>query len=176
MAGGGTGDAAIMLAQHLADTGGPHEVVYLDMSRASTEIAKVRAEARSLTNIRFLTGSILDLNGLAPGPYDYIDCCGVLHHLEDPPAALATLRGALDENGGMGLMVYAPLGRTGVYSVQAMLSALDRGEAPQQRVATARALLEALPATNWLKRNPCIADHLQAGDAGLYDLVLHRRD
>ncbi len=176
VAGGGTGDAAIMLGQHLADTGGPHEIVYLDMSRASTEIARARAAARGLAKIRFLSGSILDIDRLAPGPYDYIDCCGVLHHLEDPPAALAALRGALHSDGGMGLMVYAPLGRTGVYPVQVMLSALDRGEAPPQRVATARALLDALPPTNWLKRNPYVADHLQAGDPGLYDLILHRRD
>ena len=35
VAGGGTGDAAIMLAQQLAETGGPGEVIYLDLSAAS---------------------------------------------------------------------------------------------------------------------------------------------
>ena len=34
----------------------------------------------------------------------------------------------------------------------------------------------ALPATNWLKRNAFLADHLEGGDAGLYDLLLHSRD
>ena len=176
VAGGGTGDATIMLAQQLADTGGVHEVTYIDLSEASTAIARARAAARGLTNIRFVTGSLMDLAALAPGPFDYIDCCGVLHHLEDPPAALNLLGDVLADDGGMGLMVYAPLGRTGVYHVQGMLSALNGGEAPDERVKIAQDLLAALPPTNWLKRNPYVADHLQASDAGLYDLLLHGRD
>jgi SAM-dependent methyltransferase len=176
VAGGGTGDAAIMLAQQLADAGGPHEVTYIDLSSASTKIARARAKARGLTNIRFVTGSLLDLGTLAQGPYDYIDCCGVLHHLEDPAAALGILRNALADDGGMGLMVYAPLGRTGVYPMQSMLSTLDAGDAPDARIRMAQNLLKALPPTNWLKRNPHVADHLQAGDSGLYDLLLHGRD
>lgn len=176
IAGGGTGDASVMLAQQLADTGGPHEVVHLDLSEASTDIARARAAARGLRNIRFVAGSILDVAALAPGRYDYIDCCGVLHHLEDPPAALAGLAAMLADDGGMGLMVYAPYGRTGVYQAQSMLTALDRGDAPADRVRLARSLLDVLPPTNWLKRNPQLADHLQTGDAGLYDLLLHGRD
>ena len=174
VAGGGTGDAAIMLAQQLADTGGRHDVTYIDLSEAST--ARARAEARGLNNIRFITGSLMDVAALAPGPFDYVDCCGVLHHLEDPPAVLNRLAGVLADDGGMGLMVYAPLGRTGVYHAQSMLSALDGGEAPGERVGIAQDLLSVLPPTNWLKRNPYVADHLQAGDAGLYDLLLHGRD
>ncbi len=33
-----------------------------------------------------------------------------------------------------------------------------------------------MPPTNWLRRNNLVADHLEAGDAGLYDLLLHDRD
>jgi hypothetical protein len=53
-----------------------------DLSHASRAIAEARAEARSLTNIRFLSESLLD----APkyGPFDYIDCCGVLHSRDRP--------------------------------------------------------------------------------------------
>ncbi|MEX0582025.1 MAG: hypothetical protein WD185_00015, partial [Sneathiella sp.] len=39
VAGGGTGDAAIMLAQHLADRGEAGHVTYLDLSAASRTIA-----------------------------------------------------------------------------------------------------------------------------------------
>src|SRR5262249_25130644 len=85
VAGGGTGDAAIRLGQHLVDRGCPAEVVYLDLSVASRRIAEARAEVRGLTNIRFVTGSLLELPSLGLGAFDYIDCCGVLHHLPDPP-------------------------------------------------------------------------------------------
>ena len=99
VAGGGTGDGAIMLAQHLAWAGRPGEVVWLDRSRAARRIAEARAGARKLGNIRFVEGSLLDLPGSGLGPFDYIDCCGVLHHLPDPLAGLRALAGALAPGG-----------------------------------------------------------------------------
>src|ERR1700688_2318211 len=55
IAGGGTGDATIMLAQAMADRGCPAEIVYLDLSEASRRIAEARAAQRRLGNIRFVT-------------------------------------------------------------------------------------------------------------------------
>ncbi|MBK0398800.1 class I SAM-dependent methyltransferase [Limibaculum sp. M0105] len=173
VAGGGTGDGLIMLAQKLADIGCPAEIVYLDMSQASREVAEARAAARGLGSIRFLTGDLLT----APdhGPFDYIDCCGVLHHLPDPDAGFRALADALAPEGGVGLMVYAPLGRTGVYPLQSAFGALFEGDAPAEKVALAKVALDRLPPTNWLGRNPFVGDHKQS-DAGLYDLLLHGRD
>lgn len=176
VAGGGTGDAAIMLAQQLHDAGGPGEVVYLDISEAAAAIARARAEARGLSNIRFERGSLTRLAPLRLGTFDYIDCCGVLHHLEDPEAGLQALTGILADGGGMGIMVYAPLGRTGVYHMQSMLRMIGGGEPLEARVAQAGALLGDLPPTNWLRRNPYIGDHQLGADAGLVDLLLHPRD
>ena len=56
VAGGGTGDACIMIAQQLVDRRCPGEVVYLDLSAASRQICEGRAKARGLRNIQFLTG------------------------------------------------------------------------------------------------------------------------
>lgn len=177
VAGGGTGDGAIMLAQQLADAGAADaEVVHLDISSASRAIAIKRAEARGLTNLRFADGPIERVGEIAPGPYDYIDCCGVLHHLDSPEAGLKALAGVLKPEGGMGLMVYGTLGRTGVYPVQEALAQLGGDLDEKDRVALAKRLVAGLPKTHWLKRNPFIGDHLTGGDAGLYDLLLHPRD
>jgi SAM-dependent methyltransferase len=181
VAGGGTGDALIMLAQHLSDRRCPAEIVYLDLSKASRAIAQERARVRGLDTITFVTGSLLDLPSLDLGQFDYIDCCGVLHHLADPAAGLAALNDALAPGGGMGVMVYGALGRTGVYPMQAMLKTLAAyAPAPAltatAQLATARDLMKQLPATNWLRRNPAIGDHLAGGDAGLHDLLLHAQD
>ncbi len=176
VAGGGTGDAAIMLAQQLADKGGSSEVVYLDLSRAAADIVTARAKVRGLGNIRFVQGSLMDLPSLGLGQFDYIDCCGVLHHLERPEAGLARLGEVLADGGGMGLMVYAPYGRTGVYHVQALLRMLGEDGAPPDRLARARGFVADLPSSNWLKRNPLVEDHIGQGDAGFYDLLLHSRD
>lgn len=181
-AGGGTGDGCIMLAQQLASLRVPAEVVHLDISAASQAIARARAEVRGLTGLRFVQGSLLQVAELAPGPWDYVDCCGVLHHLEDPPAGLAALRAQLAPDGGMGLMVYGSLGRTGVYPVQAALRALAGGLDLPEQVAAARRLLADLPETNWLRRNPFLNDHLpdrpgeEVAAAKLFDLLLHPRD
>lgn len=175
VAGGGTGDGLIMLVQHAVDRGVAAEIVYLDLSQASRAIAEARARERGLTSIRFLQGSILDIATLAPGPFDYIDCCGVLHHLPDPLAGLRALAGVMDPAGGMGLMLYAPYGREGVYPLQSALRRLAGGQAPRERLALARHLLDGLPPTNGFLRNPWLGDH-RASDAGLYDLLLHDRD
>ncbi len=175
VAGGGTGDATIMLAQQLADAGSAGEVVYLDLSTASRGIAEARAAARGLTNITFLKGSLLDLPAMDLAPFDYIDCCGVLHHLADPDAGLAALSAVLTPEGGLGLMLYGRYGRRGVYETQALLRDLG-GELPlADQVALTRRLLTALPPSNWLRRNPFLGDHKRS-DAELVDLLLHPRD
>jgi hypothetical protein len=100
----------------------------------------------------------------------------VLHHLADPAAGLAILADALQPSGGIGLMVYGALGRAGVYETQAMLRQLAADAPDEERLDLARRLLSQLPATHPLARNLAVGDHLRAGKAGLYDLLLHRRD
>lgn len=177
VAGGGTGDAAIMLAQHLASAGARDtEVVYLDLSTASRRIAEARAAERGLTNMRFVTGVIEDIAALAPGPYDYVDCCGVLHHLASPEAGLQALASQVAPTGGLGLMLYATYGRSGIYPVQEALAQLVDDLPDRDRLAAAHRLLAGLPASHLLKRNPLVSDHRKGKDAHLYDLLLHRRD
>jgi len=176
IAGGGTGDGAIMLAQHLARAGRPGRVTYLDRSGAAMQIARARAAARGL-DIDFQAGSLLDLPGSGLGPFDYIDCCGVLHHLPDPAAGLDALLSVLAPGGGLGLMVYAPHGRTGVYMLQDALRLLaPAAEPPATRLDTAHRVMRHLPESAWLRRNTLFADHITGGDAGLYDLLLNPRD
>jgi SAM-dependent methyltransferase len=177
VAGGGTGDGTIMLAQQMAWAGRPGSVTWLDRSAAARKLAEARASVRKLDNIRFEEGSLLELANSGLGPFDYIDCCGVLHHLPDPLAGLRALVSVLAPGGGLGLMVYAPHGRTGVYMMQDALRLLAPAtEAPAARVDVARRLWRQAPETAWLKRNPWLTDHISGGDAGIYDLLLNPRD
>ncbi len=176
VAGGGTGDGLVMLAQQARDRKVKAEIVYIDLSTASREIAEARIKRRGLEkNVSFVTGSFVDLAG-EYGPFDYIDCCGVLHHLPDPDAGLKALADALKPKGGMGLMVYGELGRTGVYHMQEMMERLSAEAGGSKRLALGKALYDALPGTNWLRRNPFVGDHVHGGDAGFYDLLLHQQD
>jgi SAM-dependent methyltransferase len=172
VAGGGTGDALIQLAQILSSAGRKAEITYLDLSTAARDIAEARAAARGLTNIVFHTGSLLDAGD--HGVFDYIDCCGVLHHLPDPQAGFDALAAALAPGGGMGLMVYAPHGRSGVYPLQAAFGRLLTGD-PEDRLTRAKAIFARLPQGHPFRLNPHLADH-EASDAGFYDLLLHSQD
>lgn len=173
VAGGGTGDGLIQLAQVLASAGRPYEITYLDLSVSARRVAEARAAMRNLAGITFVTGSLLD----APdhGTFDYIDCCGVLHHLPDPAAGFRALRAALAPGGGLGFMVYAPYGRSGVYPLQEAFATLLAEAAPKDRLEAARAVVAGLPEGHPFRTNPNLSDHLQS-DAGFYDLLLHSQD
>lgn len=73
VAGGGTGDGTIFLAQQFRERGITNaRVVHLDFSQAEIDVAKARAARRSLTDIEFVKSSLLDLPALALGEFDYI--------------------------------------------------------------------------------------------------------
>lgn len=172
VAGGGTGDALIQLAQVLTSAGKPYEITYLDLSEASRKIAEARATARGLSGITFHTRSLLDAPEM--GPFDYIDCCGVLHHLPEPQEGFDALAASLAPEGGLGLMVYAPFGRSGVYPLQEAFGAVLDGS-PRDRLRRAKAIFERIPDGHPFKRNAQLGDH-RASEAGFYDLLLHSQD
>lgn len=179
VAGGGTGDAAIYLAEQLRNTNA--EVVYLDMSEASLHIAQQRAQIRELNNIQWITASLLDIPMLGLGTFDYINCSGVLHHLSEPKEGIQSLSSVLRDDGALFLMLYARYGRRGIYDMQEIFRMLLPDSMPiQDKIAEVRALLNTLPPTNYFQRN---RDQWESeigvggyGDAGLYDLLLHSQD
>ncbi|MBK7661566.1 MAG: class I SAM-dependent methyltransferase [Betaproteobacteria bacterium] len=175
VAGGGTGDATIYLAEQLRSTGA--EVVHLDFSAASTAIAKRRAQVRGLANIRWVEASLLDLPSLGLGAFDYVNCVGVLHHLADPDAGLEALLASLAPGGAMGLMVYGSAGRAGVYQMRSLLALVNEDEPdPKARIDQARQVLSGVPPSNWFRRGEDLYTDHRTSDAGLADLLLHPQD
>ena len=172
-AGGGTGDGLIQMAQTLKAAGRAYDFVYLDLSSASREIAEARARVRGLGDIRFVTGDLLNAPEL--GKFDYIDCCGVLHHLPDPVAGFAALAQAIAPGGGLGFMVYAPYGRSGVYPLQQAFNGLYGDLQPTEKLAAAKAVFANVPSGHPFRRNPHLGDH-ETDDAGFFDLLLHSQD
>lgn len=179
VAGGGTGDTAIYMAEQLRHYDAT--LVYLDMSAAARQVAEARAEVRGLTNITWVTASIMELPTLGLGKFDYIESCGVLHHLESTEAGLKALKAVLKDDGAIFLMLYGKYGRQAVYDMQALLKTYLPAESSMaDQVRMTRELLASLPKTNSFVRDlaawqsEITADGL--GDAGLYDLLLHSQD
>jgi len=178
VAGGGTGDSTILWAEQLRDKKNA-EVVYLDMSSASMKITKDRAKIRDLTNIKWLNESLLDLPDLDLGQFDYINCNGVLHHLEDPDAGLKALKSVLKPSGVMFLMVYATYGRTGIYQVQELMRMInDTDDSIHKKISNTRDALSCLPEQHWFNLTQKYGwqhDDIN-DDSALFDLLLHSQD
>ena len=177
VAGGGTGDGLIYLAEQFRNIN-KATVTYVDLSTASMEIAKERAKIRGLNNIKWINASLLDLNKEEHGMFDYINCSGVLHHLDNPTVGLKTLKSVLSDDGAMGIMVYAEYGRTGVYQIQKLLNLVNNeNDSISNKVNNANKVLDGLPESNWFKlAEELHTDHKRFGDIGLYDLFLHSQD
>lgn len=177
VAGGGTGDAVILLAEQLRDADA--EIVYLDMSAASMDIARRRSQVRGLENITWVHASILDLPDLKLGQFDHINCTGVLHHLANPDAGLSALVNVLASDGCLGLMVYARYGRLPIYPFQELMRLINVGEKDSQaRIDNCRKVLRSLPANHWMVAlfglGPKQLGELD--DVDIYDMFLHAQD
>ena len=177
VAGGGTGDSTVWLAKQLMEYPDT-EVVYLDFSKASMAIAEQRAKNHGINNITWIEDSILNIPDLDLGKFDFINCTGVLHHLQDPNIGLKNLADSLKDDGGMSIMVYAKYGRTGVYHIQEIMNMVNKDITNRaEEVKSGWDVINSLPATNWFKKaEELIGDHKMFGDIGLYDLFLHKQD
>jgi SAM-dependent methyltransferase len=176
VAGGGTGDATLLLGRDLAERRVGGEIVYVDLSSASMQIAKHRAERAGLTNIRFVRGSYLELDAMGLGGFDYINCSGSLHHLDNPNEGARALSLALSDDGVLGAMVYGKYGRTGVYAAQQLLSTLAGDLSLADQLPIARGVLSQLPASNWLNKNSGLRFGNHLSDAEIVDRFLHVQD
>ncbi len=179
IAGGGTGDGTIFLAEQLRGT--PAQIVHLDLSKASIKVAKERAKIRKLTNITFKIGSLLDIANMGLDKFDYINCSGVLHHLENPDAGLKALKSVLKDDGCMGIMIYAQHGRMAVYQVQELMRLINKNQPDSTlRVENLKKTLPNLDVNHflnhWKRVNPINDGTGVYGSAGLYDLYLHEQD
>jgi SAM-dependent methyltransferase len=177
VAGGGTGDSTIFLAEQLRHTAA--EIVHLDLSEASINLARQRARSLALEGrIEWIQGSLLDLPRSDLPYFDYINCTGVLHHLEHPEEGLAALLSRLKDDGGLGLMLYGKYGRTAVYPLQQLMRLVNHADDdPEVQLQNLKEVLAALPGTNWHRRASMLAlPDAQRPDTELYDTYLHSQD
>lgn len=146
VAGGGTGDSTLYFAKLINDLGGTGRVVHLDQSPAANRICRERLDRFGLDNVDIQQRSLFDLDPAADGPFDYVNCNGVLHHLSDPDRGLRSLTAVTKPDGGLGIWIYAKYGRAGMYHVQRMMLDLV-GDRPvdAESIALTKAVLDELP-------------------------------
>ena len=148
-------------------------VVGVDLSRASLDHERYLQNEHGLGNLTLHQLRLEEIASLGQ-EFDFIDCCGVLHHLPDPLSGLRALGGVLRTDGVIAIMLYGRYGRAGIYMVQDLLRRLGLGQS-EEDVATAKQVIGSMP-----ERHP-IHDSLARTrdveyDAGLVDTFLHPID
>jgi len=172
IAGGGTGDSTIFLAEQLRHS--DCDIVYLDFSKASLDIAKERANIRGLNNITWIHDSILNIPDLNLGKFDHINCSGVLHHLESPDEGLRALESVLSDKGSLHLMLYGQYGRTVIYQIQDLLKLSSKNANTDEKINICRKLMSTFHDNHWYQFVKHAYTNLR--DIELYDLFLHSQD
>ena len=174
VAGGGTGGVTLFNGEQLNKTNG--EILYIDFSIASMKISQRRARTRNIKNIIWVQSWIEGVIYHGIGVFEELQCSGVLHHLKSPIHGLRLLKDLLNPRvyGGVGLMVYAKYGRTGVYQMQDLLRLINTNQIIQEEIDAATKTLNILPMHNRFSHTQS-GDH-KTGKIGTYDLLLHKRD
>ena len=173
--GGGTGGVTVFAGEQLRHTNA--EIVYLDFSSTSMKISQRRAQARKLENIIWIRSWIEDVRFLGLGLFHDFSCSGVLHHLKSPLYGLNILKDQLTNDGGINIMVYGQYGRTGVYQTQKLMKLINTNlHEIKKEIKNTNITLSILPEKNWFANGNLNINDQHAGDIGLYDLFLHKRD
>ena len=177
-AGAGLGDDLFHMAlqlQHYKNI----KIVAIDLSPSSLGILKKRLNLYKIENVEIREMSLLDLTPETFGKFDFINCIGVLHHLQNPSDGLRVLNSVLKDDGLMYIMVYAKIGRTGIYQMQDLLRKINKNVEEldyDEKLKRFDLIYNGLPHNNWFKRAEFLAPHHLKGDNGIIDMLLHHQD
>ena len=118
IAGCGTGQQSIQTAQRFPAA----RILAVDLSTASLAYAKRKTREMRIVNIEYAQADILRLDSIGK-TFDFIECVGVLHHLEDPMAGWRVLRSLLRPGGVMHIGLYSALARRDIAAAQGQIVA-----------------------------------------------------
>jgi len=156
------------------------KIVAIDLSPSSLEILQKRLKIYNIENVEVREMSLLDLTPETFGKFDFINCIGVLHHLQNPSKGLKALNSVLEDDGFMEIMVYGKIGRTGIYQMQDLLKKANRDVDEldyDEKLKRYHLIYPRLLQNNWFKKSEYLApDHIAFRDNGVIDMLLHHQD
>jgi SAM-dependent methyltransferase len=177
VAGGGTGQHTYWLSRQLEHYGYEYEIIHFDLSPSAIKTAQHILGRYSIKNVKFVLGSLLELDKFKLGKFDYIDCYGVIHHTADPSNALTQLSNSLEDDGGMGIMLYGKYGRQGVYRMQEIMKLTQGGL--DEKISFFKELIESVPHSNPFRGEAPeyqVKEGFQSSDENIVDTILHVQD
>ena len=146
IAGCGTGKQAIQCELLFPKA----HITAFDISLRSLGYAKRKHEDYALKNVTFLYGDILALDE-SLGKFNYIECCGVLHHLKDPKAGWKKLLTHLAYKGLMRIDLYSATARHTVIEQRQNIATLNIEASVQNLRRFRQAIIHENPDNNLFK-------------------------
>ena len=119
VAGCGTGQQSIEAGSKFKNS----EIVAVDLSATSLAYASRKTDEFGLTNIDYMQADILDLYNLDQ-KFDVIECCGVLHHMDNPFEGWQVLTECLKPGGLMKIALYSKKARASVNAIRKEIAEL----------------------------------------------------
>ena len=151
------------------------EILATDISRHSLRLARRRCLWHGMDRHRFEPADLNDPDTWPAGPFDYIECYGVLMNLEDPAATLSAMGARLSEGGILRIMVYPHYSRQRIFQIQRVAELLGLHHRNRDHPGILRRLMTALPRTHPL-RHAFVSYPDSANDPGIVDGFLHAGD
>ncbi len=151
------------------------DILATDISKKSLDIARYRNILHGMTNVHY---QLLDLNRpetYPDGPFDYIECYGVLMNLNDPSNVLTELVARLSKNGIVRVMVYPYFSRQRIFQIQRLARILGLHHQDRSHPALLRRIMLSLPVSHPL-RYAFITYRDAENLAGIVDGFLHAGD
>ena len=114
----------------------------IDISKASLAYAKRKLQDYKIdNNVKLYQCDILDVSELKEN-FDYIECCGVLHHMADPQAGLNALISCLKPRGQMKLALYSTKAREKIFAIRERIQQEAISPTPNNIRALRKTLIE----------------------------------
>ncbi|BEP30198.1 class I SAM-dependent methyltransferase [Helicovermis profundi] len=166
IAGCGTGESSLSGAIIYANV----NFTYVDISRASLNMAKKYAEELNIKNIEFINDDIMTMN--LDKKFDYIMSTGVLHHLENPSKGVENLKKHLKDDGVLSAMVYGEYGRFEIGLMQESIKYLKKESGFKEKIIITKKILKFINKDlrlSEINKN----DDIEKGDQHIVDLLLN---
>ncbi len=144
-------------------------ITAIDLSRTSLAYARRKLDEQKVKIHRFGLGDILRIGDWTER-FDYIECMGVLHHLERPEEGLKILVNLLRPHGLLRLGLYSERARQHVLEARKLVAEHGFPSTPEG-VRAARKLMASLPDDHPAKEVMQSQDFYSI--AGLHDLIFN---
>ncbi len=151
------------------------QILASDLSTASMDIARRRCLWHGLYQVEFQGVDLNDPDTWPEGPFDFIECFGVLMNLNDPAATLRALSERLSPQGILRIMVYPHFSRQRIFQIQRLARLLGLSLEDRSHPQLLRRFMLALPQDHPLRYAFATYPDSQ-NDEGIVDGFLHAGD